>query len=38
MTLTPAGGGNREAVEPWRKELETFCRMIMEEGERTDEA
>ena len=28
----------REAVESRREEIEAFCRMIMEEGERTDEA
>ena len=28
----------REAVEARQEEIEAFCRMIMEEGERTDEA
>ena len=28
----------RKAVESRREEIEAFCRMIMEEGERTDEA
>ena len=38
MSLRWAQIKYREAVEARQEEIEAFCRMIMEEGERTDEA